>query len=771
MLSTMLESYLRTHPDKEKSAEEKEDIAKHYKPGDEVLVPVQVQATEEDSEDERLMREVQEMSMADVDPELARRRREEREARHTRRREEGRHSPEELGRRHQPSRWASQQAQLTEARLRQHDPQGAQIEHQPSLRSLLSASEADPQDVQAEILQSIYQEGMLESVDLDNLTTAQEEELTERIADAYRRRQRERRRERSRNREQRSANERSPRPTSSQGNSANNRSPPQTEAAPARDAQATRSRPPIARPHLFEQSLEVNRGHARSQSSTSQRSQRSNGRHDLQTSNSPASRSATDLSLQPSSDNAQRSARRRLSSTGRSVTDPQDGVSRDQIQRMRARSNETRTQTSTARNINRNERPCPRSHNNSSSSLPMNSQRNPPAEDNTVILSSPPNSPPATSTTHPEHSVRPAVSRAAFAPETVSETNSAPSVTCNRCSKPNIQHELHYSCPICLEGSFNICIRCYRQGQGCNHWFGFGFRAYDRFYRSTPPEGWPAGYDRPHVLTPRRYHKPPSSSPAPSPAVELQEGAFCENCFTPANDSYWYCNICLEGAWGYCSACTNRGHHCTHPLMPIAHIRHQAQHDPRKVAFVGLPHLRQDSYVALPVLTDCDICARPITPNSTRFHCFECSEGDYDVCNECYRSLAASGKISSANGPNGWRRCLKDHRMAVIGYQDTLEGGHLRVVVRDRVGGAAFREDGISLSRQQPPGGYPPDGGVGMRCLALYCYWPGEGVEDELAFPKNAEVREVEDRNGDWFWGVYGGVGRLFPSNHVRRLG
>ena len=772
MLSTMLESYLRAHPEKAKSEAEKEDIAKHYKPGDDVLLSVPVEVREGDSEDERLMREVQDMSMADVDPEVAGRRRAEREARHRRRREEDGSSPQELGRRQQPSRWASQQAQLTEARLRQHDPQQGQIEHQPSLRSLLSASEADPQDVQAEILQSIYQDGMLEGIDLDNLTTAQEEELTEKIADAYRRRQRERRRERSRNREQRSGNDRSPRPTTSDSNGAQNRSPPQTDASAPRETQPNRSRPPIARPHLFEQTLDAGRGHVRSQSSTSQRSNRSTGRSEGQTAGSPASRSATDLSLQPSSENSQRAERRRLSSTGRSVTDPRDGVTREQIHRMRAGSSETRSQPNSPRHPTTARRPSPRSAHDSTSSLPISSQETtqpPPTSAPTVSL--PLTSPPATTISHPEeHSIRPAVSRAAFAPEAVSRAEAAPVVNCDRCEKPSIQYDLHYHCPICLDGAFNLCLRCYRQGQGCHHWFGFGFRAYERFYRTAPPEGWPAGYDRPHILTPRRYTKSDNSS-NPLLIPELQEGAFCDNCLSFANDSYWYCNICLEAAWGFCADCTKRGHHCTHPLMPISHISQQQHYDPSKVAFVGLPHLRQDSYVALPVLTDCDICTRPIPPNSTRFHCYECNEGDYDICNDCYRSLVAQGKISTANGPNGWRRCLQGHRMAVVGYQDTMEGGHLRVVVRDRVGGTAFREDDISLSGQEPAGGYPPDGGVGKRCLALYCYLPAKGVADELTFPKIAEIREVADQNGDWLWGVYAGKGALFPSNHVRRLG
>ncbi len=106
--------------------------------------------------------------------------------------------------------------------------------------------------------------------------------------------------------------------------------------------------------------------------------------------------------------------------------------------------------------------------------------------------------------------------------------------------------------------------------------------------------------------------------------------------------------------------------------------------------------------------------------------------------------------------------------MAVIGYQDTSDGGHLRLTVRELVGGRAFKEDEVSMSSQIPPGGLPPDGGVGMRCLALYNYFPGEGVDDELTFPKNAEIREVENKNGDWFWGVYAGKINLFPSNHVR---
>ena len=711
------------------------------------------------------MAEVRELSMAHVDPDTARRRAE-RAARH-RRREGGsgtqqRYSPEELSRRQQPSRWASQQAQLTESRLRQHDGEEAHVEHQPSLRSLLSASDAQSPDVRAEILQAILAEGALDGIDLENLTTEQEEELTDRIAEAYRRRERrrDRSRDRSRNRERRDRDSRSPQPASG-GAETRSRNQAQSDAAAAQQQQP-RTRPPVSRPHLFEQTLqEPSRGQRRSASSTSQRSNRSATRNNGTT---PASRSATDLSQQPSTDDSQRESRRRLSPTRRSITNPEGSNMREQIHRLRTNSNNARPDSSygrqpqgsqPARSSQRDAAP----RNNSSSSLP----RTPPR-----------------SAAEPQQIVHPAQSTAAFAPEAVSDH--APfhpnlSISCNRCQKPDIQHDLHYDCQWCLEGAFNLCLRCYRAGQGCNHWFGFGFRAYDRWYRNAPPEGWPPGYERPHVLTPRRYIKAREGTNEPEPTsgeapIRLQEGAFCESCFTFANDCYWYCNVCLEGAWGFCDNCVKQGRHCTHPLMLVAHIGmlRQPHYDPTKVSFVGLPHLRQESYVTLPVTTHCDVCHRPITPNSTRLHCYKCNNGDYDICNECYRTLVVQGKISQANGINCWRRCLQGHRMAVIGYQDTLDGGHLRITVREPVGGWTFKEDEVSMSSQIPSSGLPPDGGVGMRCLAIYNYFPNGDVADELAFPKNAEVREVENRNGDWFWGVYAGTINLFPSNHVRIL-
>jgi hypothetical protein len=151
-----------------------------------------------------------------------------------------------------------------------------------------------------------------------------------------------------------------------------------------------------------------------------------------------------------------------------------------------------------------------------------------------------------------------------------------------------------------------------------------------------------------------------------------------------------------------------------------------------------------------------------------RYHCYTCSGGDYDICNECYNSLVATGKISAGNGPGGWRRCPQGHRMAIVGYQETpYGGGHVRVTIREALGGWRLKEEGAQNGAHLPP---PPDGGGGVRYLAQYGRFPAADVQDELSFPRNAEIREGEDLTAEWAIGVYAGVVRLFPRNHARRL-
>ena len=338
-----------------------------------------------------------------------------------------------------------------------------------------------------------------------------------------------------------------------------------------------------------------------------------------------------------------------------------------------------------------------------------------------------------------------------------------------------------------------------------------------------------------------------------NPATRLQSGAFCSICSTFANDCFWKCDYCNEGEWGYCNGCVNKGKCCTHPLLPVAHTsalqksqdaraRTKQHVDASIFAPITSPGLLQgfhqssdllltgpSQYRPLTFSTNCDICKYPVQPSQTRFHCYECTAGDYDICTTCYSKLLATGMVSRENGDKGWRRCLNGHRMVLVGFEDSAVGQR-RVIVRDLVGGHALRDeigeasaagttngmwswpDGSSrqtrlVSKRVSASGaagngngngngngtsnpslnheagniplplplpllqrYPPDGGVGMRVLAVYSYWPQEGVTDELAFPKGAEIREVEDINGDWFWGCYAGAIKLFPGNYVRVL-
>ena len=89
-------------------------------------------------------------------------------------------------------------------------------------------------------------------------------------------------------------------------------------------------------------------------------------------------------------------------------------------------------------------------------------------------------------------------------------------------------------------------------------------------------------------------------------------------------------------------------------------------------------------------------------------------------------------------------------------------------MVADLVGGHALIVSDLSLAN----GKYPPSGGLGLRVLARWSHWPHESDnDDELAFPQGAEIRECENVNDHWFWGVYCGRKGLFPGTYVEVIG
>ena len=349
-----------------------------------------------------------------------------------------------------------------------------------------------------------------------------------------------------------------------------------------------------------------------------------------------------------------------------------------------------------------------------------------------------------------------------------------PFVYCERCASSNIAFELHMHCGHCKDGTYNLCLQCWRRGRGCLNWYGFGQSAITRWDREVNIEGnYPPKHPFPHFLTGCRYQRAVTQElPViqgngvslaetldPSDEFQLQSGFFCSNCAAFARDAFWVCDLCNDGEWGYCASCVRKGSCCTHPLLPVS--LSASTNSPSMSSMKSQQSETTEQALPLMCSTNCDICTLSIPPSADRFHCPQCDDGDYDVCMACYHGLIEKGNISEANGPRGWRRCLKNHRMIITTFDESVRGQRY-IVVRDLVGGRA-----LNVPDPSPTSGiYPPSGGIGLRVVALWSYWPKEGDDDELAFPKGAEIRECEDINGDWFWGVYCGRKGLFPGSY-----
>ncbi|KAI4174580.1 MAG: hypothetical protein LQ343_002153 [Gyalolechia ehrenbergii] len=797
--------YLQANPRRRKAEEEKEELKQKYRPGEEVLPRVVVQ--DRDSEDERMLAEVREMSLRDVDARAPGSY--ERGMRH--RTAERRRDPTDNNRqirRHQHADSSHQES-----------PGGGthrSIGHQSSLRSLMSSSEIDSSEMEEEILR-LVDEGWLDGIDLDSLDTSQVDELSERIADAYRRRHRHRSRAEQSRRPQNRSRRRSP----ERSNNRSNRS-----SATAEQSHHP-SRPPVSRPHLLEA---YPTGHSQQRRASSEQRR--------QTSPSPrsasripsanqhqAARSATDLTeAHPRSPLRPRPAE--LSNRNRRPTDP-DHRHRDRLR------GEDQSEVAICHNTSASEDTPARSEATqaqprSSLPLPASDPGNSNAESHQIV-SEPRRNPPTIHGPLNLSSTREHTS----APAPVLYTE--PSIECNRCKKQNIEYDVHYNCSRCFDGKYNLCLQCYRIGRGCLHWYGFGYAALQQYQRDAKDMSQRKDPSPPHTLIGQQYKQPepqeiqsPRSEAGPKmvtqdPMVRLQSGAFCAICLEFANHCFWKCGSCNEGEWGFCNRCVNRSRCCSHPLLPVVHrwllnaatseslnssgttsfVPTPEHHSSSSPLFLGLSSA--DQYIPLSLSTKCNICEYPIPPSSTRFHCPQCNDGDFNICTNSYLKLVSDGRISADNGDKGWRRCPSGHRMIIVGFEDS-PAGQRRVVVRDLVGGHGLKNDGnsaeqsmkqewswqdgqqryvwtvskqvSSVSESQDDGTtagpllrrYPPSGGIGMRVLALWTYLPGDEAQDDLSFPKGAEIQEAENINGDWFVGCYAGKSGLFPGNYVRVL-
>ncbi|KAF7712831.1 Uncharacterized protein PECH_000853 [Penicillium ucsense] len=847
-VTTLLDMVLKAHPDRARSEAEKEEIATRYTPGDSVF-PSQRNppGSEEDEADQRLLQQVQEMSV--------------RESRsHARR--EARRAAGHSGRNREGSSHRERSGDETRTRRRRggesghsHDENnhGRRIQHQSSLRSIISLT-AEAEAMQEQIIRQILDQGFLDDVDFDTLTAAQEEELSERIADAYRRGQLQyprypedssprRSAEDGEHARSRSQSVQRPSENTTTSNSTITTMAAVASTAPSPSPSARDSadrRPPATRPHLFDPPTSRPRSNRQRRNSEHAESRRraspvrvheaSNSEDNLR----PAVRSSSDMTAERiHSAHATRARAEAPGLRSRRATDSEHGISDDLVSGGRERN------ASSSTNISQPE-------------MVLVSTQDSPAGEHLAPLVSSPRVPPR-SERRPRSSLW-----NAQAPSGAQYLE--PSISCDRCGTSEIQYDVHKKCSKCKDPSFHLCLRCYRTDGDypygdSSRVSGFDPAAkamYERIQAS--PNHRPARMRQTgHIMRAFKYDRPSESAQVvingerkitnDNPALRLISGLFCDICQSPANDCFWKCSRCNEGDWGFCNRCVNQGRCCTHPLLPLRRVvgAPKASATSTPADSNTLSRSNTEVFKTLSFSTNCDICTYPIPASVTRFHCLKCNEGDYDVCTNCYLKLVATSKISKENGHNGWRRCLSFHRMIVVGFEDR-DDGQRRVIVRDRVGGNALQEEHIAA--QSPPtssagsspvasadrtngywswkegserrkkasrlrgsfshlsgGGnaghshaqpsstpdsssgnnspslqhgvrrFPPDGGVGLVVQARWSYFPGEEDEDELFFPRGAEIKEVDDVNDEWFWGSYAGRTGLFPGTHVTVVG
>ncbi|KAN0103380.1 hypothetical protein V8E51_011693 [Hyaloscypha variabilis] len=356
-VTTLLEMFLAANPEKGRTEKEKEDMKVKYSNGENVLVKVEaremsLRERQVADADRRLVDGVREQSLREVGVEDPGARRERRRAERSREpsRDSNREAEDRERRRRREERRAREDGALhvgidsgTEERRRRRSNEertarrheetsrtaARQIEHQSSLRSLISASDVDSREMEEEILRQIREEGLLDGIDLEHLDVSQEDQISERIAEAFRRRQAEKARQESARRRNHSEE---PHRRSDNGSQEPARRSENSIQEPARRSEQSgrrregRSSAPDSRETSGDDTARASsrtrrtRTHSRSSSAVSAEGPASTSHHSSRPPPSMSAVQAAHLEVQSSDEGRHR--RRRTGSSTRSATDP-----------------------------------------------------------------------------------------------------------------------------------------------------------------------------------------------------------------------------------------------------------------------------------------------------------------------------------------------------------------------------------------------------------------------------------------------------------------
>ncbi|OJD36084.1 ring finger domain protein [Diplodia corticola] len=849
-VTTLLEMFLHANPSRGKTDQEKEEMRKIYKSGDNVLPKLRRRRRDDsDDEDRRMLEEVRLLSLQEVGvsssgsdtispPAEGRRRNRSRD------REERRRRARDAS--------ASRSAQQEAVRNRDTSPRPRRvIEHQASLRSLLSTSDFDSQEMEEEIMRQIREDGLLDGIDLENIDTSQEEEITERIAAAFRRRQRERERARFRARHHERSRSGShsatrqvdgdrpprrprPRAESASQEAVQQIAPLQPQTQPQSQADS-RSRPPVSRPHLFEAVNGGSREGSRTRSS-SQDSNRTARRHHNPRglsidSTRPTARSATDLTNRPQTTQEGNAVdRQRPSQNDRRVTDPERVVRASDAMLSRQQANHS-AENSPRRAVFTSE----------------------------MFHSPPLNTPAAAAEAHANLRQFPGInSRMAVANTPVlapmrrhnssdsGNLNARPSSSGNSGPRPTISST---HCTTTAESAMMATII-------------FACGAIVRAWAVSTGLAFPLGHGRDMnvkllqaailpamtILTSSQgavtvsHGKIPAANPVFSATSALRFPMAAIGSATFATKELGASAMtALVGSGQIAPEDGQNGwRRCPHKHRMVVIGFEDRDAGQRRVVtkdLVGGLAMKDNA-----LLKNAPTAAANTTPADTP----GTPTAPAPAIAPPPPDPAAAGATSPVDAPHAWRwrdtdGTIRKARMRAGLFRSNSsssassiqrDGGNSKSAAPTAItsaansnnnatsndaasnanatsnpnGSTANNSNNNNSNSNNDNGGnanantsnptttnnnttntttsatattagqivlkkqFPPDGGLGLRALALWSYWPQDGVHDELTFPKGAEIREAEDINGDWYWGCYCGRKGLFPGNYVRGL-